>query len=298
MNSEAGAPRGRITMEALMAEADEAERMLAAKRAARAQARRLRTEGTAGARLQNRAISAPSQPMSPSLSSKTQRRLSSTRKSSSQADASISEAGSAELKEVSSKYEAALKTIASLEATKTTMAYELNKEKDKSEDLAEDLAEARTTVTRLKDQAVANACQIAELTESNAALVEAAQAANDAEPVEDPRIGQLQAQLERLTADLKDALATPDIDPEHDPEIKIERLNAQVRRLTEAKQQAEDAEDDAKREVRAVARNVRRLQNKIEEQEDELETLRDAYERLRSKLKSAQENKRNAWKPP
>lgn len=56
--------------------------------------------------------------------------------------------------------------------------------------------------------------------------------------MEDPRIVQLQEQLVRLTAELKEALMQPEVDPENDPEVQITQLNAQIKRLTDAKQSA------------------------------------------------------------
>lgn len=289
-----------------MAEADEAERMMAAKREARAQARRKRTEGSG---LQTRAISAP---VAQDKTPRSRKRLSSSRLSSSGASPGVSRRSStagnvtdSKYEAIAAKHEAALQTVNQLEATKTAMFFELNKTKDRFDEVSEDLAEAQTSSRRYKAELLEKSLECQELLEKNNILEAAAAAAARGEPIIDlkPKVEELEAEVLKLT----EALATAELEAQvanertaataGNSESKVLRLEAQIKRMEDDIRKAEEGEDEAKREVRSTNRDVRRLKTKIEDQEYELESLRDAYERLRQKLKRRDSNQ-PAWKPP
>eukprot|EP00040_Diaphanoeca_grandis_P010386 m.53129 g.53129 ORF g.53129 m.53129 type:complete len:388 (-) comp21714_c0_seq1:78-1241(-) len=104
------------------------------------------------------------------------------------------------------------------------------------------------------------------------------------------KINQLEKEAEVATEtaaknkDLVQDQGLPPID-EMTSAHRLVRLEAQVKRLTSAKQAAEQAEDEAQREMRKVARDSRRLTAKVSALELEKESLQAANDRLRNKDK-------------
>eukprot|EP00041_Stephanoeca_diplocostata_P037605 m.1429688 g.1429688 ORF g.1429688 m.1429688 type:complete len:422 (-) comp25069_c0_seq51:4630-5895(-) len=106
------------------------------------------------------------------------------------------------------------------------------------------------------------------------------------------KVNALEAKVKDLGSADDRGTATPDsvlgdeIELENIDDVaaaRIKRLSAQCKRLTLQKEAAEEAEDDAQREMRKSVREGRRLQSKVDQLEMELASVQDAYERLRER---------------